>query len=248
VSFKSFKEFYQTEAVNRPELSSREIAQTMKSLEKQIIGKKIPISKFKRLLQDKFDNIPIEVTHIRDPKISPGEMNINAFYNSDADEDPDFDEFPIEIQLIIGKGIKHIIIDNTELWTVFSKRFEDALLHELVHRAQAFQRHFKDTAWVKDSYLNKRNPKQKESQIYLADSDEIEAYSRDIASELMRSQKTKKRAITALKSIRKNSLKKSLSMFVYLTAFNFDMGHPVIRKVIKKVLWFLDIMEKEQTK
>ena len=80
---------------------------------------------------------------------------------------------------------------------------------------------------------------------YLGNDDEIEAYAKNIASELIR-KSDKETALTLLRMAGKTAQyreKKNLlspNLFGYFAAFDFDTGHPVIKKLLKKIFFYLE--------
>ena len=87
-------------------------------------------------------------------------------------------------------------------------------------------------------------PQQAKSQQYLGDSDEIEAYGHNIAVELLRSYGSRKNALTALKNFTRIGPDTSPDMYAYLVTFGMDKNHPVLKKLIKKIILFLKEIEK----
>ena len=75
---------------------------------------------------------------------------------------------------------------------------------------------------------------------YLGNDDEIEAYAKNIASELIR-KTDKETALTLLRMAGKTAQyreKKNLlspNLFAYFSVFGFDSTHPVLRKLLKKI-------------
>ena len=128
---------------------------------------------------------------------------------------------------------------DEKMWKKFSNEVADAVQHEYLHMAQYRNRGFtkpskykpKVTKELKDFY---------NSQSYLGNSDEIEAYALNISSELLNKYRTKRKTIANIKRLDKSLFTASPNLFAYFMAFNFDSRHPVIRKLIKKVLLYVE--------
>jgi len=116
------------------------------------------------------------------------------------------------------------------------------VVHELLHKHQAIKRDFVEPR----PFTVKRgvDPKIQKAQEYLGKSDEIEAYGHNIALELLRSYGSRKNALTALRNFIRIPPDKSPDMWAYIVAFAADKNHPVLKKLVKKVILFLKKLEK----
>ena len=61
-----------------------------------------------------------------------------------------------------------------------------------------------------------------------------------LQSELLNKYRTKQKAIANVKRLDKSLFTASPNLFAYFMAFNFDSRHPVIRKLLKKVLLYIE--------
>ena len=98
------------------------------------------------------------------------------------------------------------------------------------------RREFKD---LPDYPSTARRESKRKEQRYLGNSDEIDAYSFNIACELIDQYKNTNNIVKHLSVNQKNKKVKHDSWFIYLKAFDHDHDHPVIKKVKKKVLHYL---------
>jgi hypothetical protein len=113
----------------------------------------------------------------------------------------------------------------------------DTILHEVIHMRQYRRRGFKDIP----GYESTANLARKRyEQTYLGHNDEIDAYSFNIACQLLeRFKGDKDQIITYLnKDLQDKRLKKD-GYQMYLNAFDHNHGHRVIRKLKKKVINYI---------
>lgn len=175
-----------------------------------------------------------EVTIDDSDKIDPGDMNINAAYDPDDDEEG-LDPFYLE--LLFSTNDKTISFDTQGVSNI-KERLLDALEHEMIHMQQYRRRDFA----VQRSYRSKsKDPNLSQAQEYLGNEDEIEAFAKNIASELIR-KADKDGAIDLLRMANKTAQFRdkvghllSPNLFGYLATWDFDSTHPVIKKLLKKV-------------
>ena len=113
----------------------------------------------------------------------------------------------------------------------------DAVLHEIMHMRQFRRRKFKV---LPDYESNAEKTELRNEQGYLGCSDEIDAYSFNIACELFEKFKGSKRdIINYLNQNQKNKRRKHNSWRMYLKAFEHNHDHPIIKRVKKKVVRYL---------
>jgi hypothetical protein len=198
-------------------------------------GKEISFKDIAKKLQVDLKSIGVdEVSFVQSKNVDSGDMNMNAAYDP-IDDEEGFDHF--EIDLLFSKEDKTIAFSPAGV-TNIKHRIIDVLEHELIHknqyRGRGFikQRDFKPKKGLSD--------KIKKSREYLGNDDEIEAYAKNIASELVR-KSDKKTALTLLRMAGKTAQyreKKNLlspNLFAYFSVFGFDSNHPVLRKLLKKI-------------
>jgi len=113
----------------------------------------------------------------------------------------------------------------------------DAVVHELRHQQQGRTRKFLLLPGPKDG-----------TEFYLSDPDEIDAYAVSVAVELIRNL-GRQRSIqylhraSRLSKIRPKGLYASPTLLAYFDTFG-DIGHPVIKKLLKKVFLNLEMIDK----
>jgi len=198
-------------------------------------GKPIPRKDIARELQASLEALDVaEVNVTVSDHVDSGDMNLNAYYDPDEDEE----EFePFFIDLVFSPKDKTIRFDPEGVENI-KDRIIDALEHEMIHMNQ-----YRGRGFVKQrGYRTKtKDPKKAQVKQYLGNDDEIQAFAKNIASELVR-KADKDGAVELLRMANKTAQFKdemgyllSPNLFGYLAAWDFDATHPVIKKLLKKV-------------
>ena len=166
----------------------------------------------------------LKIRSDRDKKLSPDEFYVNAYYDAEEDKNQ---EIPIEV-------VVHHNFDKTAIWdtkqtTSFLIQIFDAVVHEYKHQRQSTKRKYVVyTTHIKEPY-----------DVYLADTDEIDAYAFSIAIELCRSL-GKYRALrymgrfATLARLKFNGQFVSPCLSSYFGQFG-NINHPIIKILAKKV-------------
>ena len=164
----------------------------------------------------------VSVLHAQAWEVDPTELNINAFYDPERDEQQ---KPSIELILVTNPNDSHLILDD-DLWNLFVNRLADSLAHELIHMFQARSRNF-----LFVEHRRHRTIALDENLVYLSDPDEIDAYAYNIATEL-------REHLNPLSKIRNPaavSVNDSINLWAYIQAFSKDLNNPVVKKLLKKV-------------
>jgi len=171
-------------------------------------------------------------------KVDSGDMNMNAAYDPYDDED-ELDPFYIE--LIFSPKDETIEFEPEGVENI-KDRILDALEHEMVHMRQYRSRDFVKQRQYKTKATD---PDIKKSKEYLGNDDEIEAFAKNISTELVR-KAGKDGALELLKMANKTAGFRdemgyllSPNLLGYLAVWGFDTQHPVIRKLLKKVFSYI---------
>src|SRR5210317_2425710 len=130
-----------------------------------------------------------EVTVDYANQIDRGDMNLNATYDPWDDED-ELD--PYRIELLFNPKDKNGVKFSQDALEEIKHRLIDALEHEMIHSLQYQKRDFKS----QKSYRSKNR-----EQEYLGNQDEIEAFAKNISSELLR-HANKEQATDMLRSVK----------------------------------------------
>jgi len=162
-------------------------------------------------------------------QVDPGDMNLNATYDPWDDED-ELD--PYRIELLFNPKDKNGVKFSQDALEEIKHRLIDALEHEMIHSIQYQKRDFK----TQKGFRSKNR-----EQEYLGNQDEIEAFAKNISSELLR-HANKEQATDMLRSVNNTTeLRDKLGNLLspnlvgYLRAWDFNTRHPVIKKLLKKV-------------
>jgi len=161
--------------------------------------------------------------------VDVNDMNLNATYDSWDDEE-ELD--PYRIELLFNPKNKDSIKFSKDTLEEIKFRIIDSLEHEMIHSTQYRSRDFK----TQKGYRSKNR-----EQEYLGNQDEIEAFAKNISSELLR-HADKEQAIDMIRKATSTTELRdkvgnllSPNLVGYLRAWDFNTRHPVIKKLLKKV-------------
>jgi len=202
--------------------------------EDKIVNKPMPIHRLHdTLIRHIKSQLPIKASRIYDAKVEPGWIWIGGSYYSDLDSDK---MQSIEINFAYNKNDKEITVTKRR----FSRLcigFADTILHEVIHMRQFRRRNFKD---LPDYASTARREKQRKEQEYLGNNDEIDAYAFNIACELLDQAKYDQRKVTKLLNEDQKGRRRNASCWrAYLNAFSHDHSHPIIKRIKKRVVYYL---------
>jgi pyrimidine operon attenuation protein/uracil phosphoribosyltransferase len=164
----------------------------------------------------------VSVLHAQAWEVDPTELNINAFYDPERDEQQ---KPSIELILVTNPNDSHLILDD-DLWNLFVNRLADSLAHELIHMFQARSRNF-----LFVEHRQHRTIALDENLVYLSDPDEIDAYAYNIATEL----REHPNPLSKLTNPAAVSVNDSINLWAYIQAFSKDIKNPVVKRLLKKV-------------
>ncbi len=219
------------------EIPRRNIKSLIGKSKSKIINKNMTIraiaDEIEKTLRRKYD---VEITIEKSSKIASGSIVINAYY--DPENDKTGNDTAIQLELKVSDPEVLLNLDN-DMWTKLSNELTDAIQHEYLHMSQYRNRGFVKTSEYKPK-MSKELKDFYSSRVYLGNSDEIEAYALNISSELLNKYRTKQKTIANIKRLDKSLFTASPNLFAYFMAFNFDSRHPVIRKLLKKVLLYIE--------
>ena len=174
------------------------------------------------------------VNVVTSDKVDSGDMNLNASYDPYDDEDG-LDPFTIDLVFSEKDDTLEFTVDGINN---IKDRIADALEHEMIHMTQYRSRDFIRQRTYK---TRSKEPDLKRAREYLGNEDEIEAFAKNIASELVR-KADKDGALELLRMANKTAGFKdemgyllSPNLLGYMATWGFDTQHPVIKKLLKKV-------------
>jgi hypothetical protein len=169
----------------------------------------------------------------RSPNVDKGDMNANAAYEQEDDEDG---EIPFEITLVFSDKEDRMTVTNPK---PLVQRVLDMMKHEMIHQSQARARDFEQHSQGTD--------RSNLSTEYMSRGDEIEAYAMNIADELVR-KVDKDGALQLLRMAGKTAQFKdemgnllSPDLHAYMSIWNYDSKHPVIKRLLKRIFQFINM-------
>jgi len=203
------------------------------SLSPKITNIPLSTTKFHSILRNHIQkSFPIKIKKLKDSKVNTDLVWIGGTYYSELDKTK-------------KNSIELVIVYNTlDKINIPARRYHrtcislaNTVMHELIHMRQYRRRKFKV---LPDYASNADKTEQREEQSYLGNSDEIDAYSYNIACELMDKFKYDTvKVINYLNEDQKKMQRKHNSWRMYLKAFNHDHEHVIIKRVKKKVVRYL---------
>ena len=219
---------------NWSSLDRQSLADIFQPAYTEIVNKKLKPEQLYRLLAKQVKNaLPVRVHKKIDASVEHGLVYIGGCYYSDRDKSR---EICIEINFCYNPFDEFIVIDRARF-----KRMcyvlADVVLHEIIHMRQYRRRKFKE---IPDYDSNAEMDELRIEQSYYGCTDEIDAYSFNIACELLDRFKGDVNKVTEYigKKHRRGHLK-SHSLRSYLKVFNYDHDHPIIKRLRKRVVRYL---------
>ena len=177
--------------------------------------------------------LPVRISKKRDPKVDEGWIWVGGTYYSDWDQEK---KKCIELDLVYELFHDTITLTKRRYQRVCYS-LADTLLHEIMHMRQYRRRKFKN---LPDYASNASREEKRQEQEYLGNSDEIDAYSFNIACELLdKFDYNTKKVINYLNENQKGKHRRHNCWRMYLKAFDHDHNHPVIQKVKTKVIRYI---------
>jgi hypothetical protein len=200
----------------------------------ELCGQEISISKFHNKLSLHIKkHLPVKIKKSRDQKVEFDWVYVGGTYYSDMD---------CEKQ----QCIELVLVYNTfqDKLNMSAKRYHrmcytiaDTILHEIMHMRQYRRRKFKI---LPDYASTAEKTEQRAEQEYLGCSDEVDAYSFNIACELMDKFKYDPvQVIQYLNEDQKGLRRRHNSWRMYLKAFDHNHDHTIIKRLKKKIIKYL---------
>ena len=206
---------------------------------KDFVGKKMAIAELQKLISSHIkSNFPVKVVRRQnDSTQKRGKIYMGGTYYSDFDKNG-YTRF-IEIVLCY-----HPLDEKLKLteyrWTRLCALFADTILHEVIHMRQYRSRNFKAIpGYESTAYYHK----QRVTQQYYGDRDEMGAFSFNIACDMIDKFGNNKPAIQKYMDSMQAKKHKKTTYHRYLAAFDWNHDHPRIRQMKKKIVQQLDYAE-----
>ena len=201
----------------------------------RIVGQNLtPVELTARIREHlRFFKIPVNVVSSYHNRTTKSWVWVGGLYYSDKDSQG---KKSITIRLQYNPSDKYIKLDHKKFRRLCVS-IADTILHEIIHMRQYRRRHFKDIPGY-ESFAE--SCKQRSEQTYLGHYDEIDAYSFNIACMLRDKFHNNYKKITEYLSsdLSDNRLSKN-AYLIYLKTFDHDHNHPVIKKLKKKIMYYL---------
>lgn len=203
-------------------------------LKSKIVGQDLTIHQFHKLFKNHIiKELPVRVSKRYDSKVNNGFAYVGGTYYSDFDQ---LKQKCIEINFVynvLDKNINYTKIKFDRICTVIT----DVVLHEIIHMRQYRRRKFKD---LPDYNSTAEKTEQRAEQAYYGCSDEIDAYSFNIACELLGKFDNDPQAVKEyLSTIQSKRSRASSSLRLYLKAFNWDYDHTIIKRLKSKTIRYI---------
>jgi hypothetical protein len=200
----------------------------------KLVNETLTISKFQDIVVRHLKSyFPIKAKRIFAKDVEKGWVYVGGAYYSDFDKEK---KQSIEICLAYNNTDKTVTL-TPKKFKKLCVGFADTLLHEIIHMRQFRKRNFKQ---LPDYASTAQRDKQRQEQEYLGNNDEIDAYSFNIACELNNEfHGREKDIIKFLNQSQQGSRKRVNCWRMYLKAFNHDHSHPIIKRVKKRLVYYL---------
>jgi hypothetical protein len=200
-----------------------------------VVGRNLSPTAFSNRIREilRFFKIPVKVRSCYNTKTDKKSVWVGGLYDSVLDQN-DATSITLCMQYYSPKVT---IRANKNSFRRVCLSVADTILHEVIHMRQYRRRGYKDIPGYDSTakLARKRN-----EQIYLGHSDEIDAYSFNIACQLLdRFNGDKKSIVNYLNSDLEDKRLKRDGFKMYLDAFDHNHSHRVIRKLKKKVMNYI---------
>ena len=219
-------------------LDRKGIIKFIMSIAPELVGKELTIDQFHKKITAHIKKfIPVRFKKNRNHKVEPNQVWVGGTYYSEWDQDK---QKCIELLLVYPLFEENICISKKRYKGICST-IADTIFHELIHMRQYRRRKFK----IIPDYASTANKTEVQmEQSYLGCSDEIDAYSFNIACELIDKFKGDEQKIFAyLGENQKGVRRRHNSWRMYLKAFQHDHNHPIIQRLKKKIVRYIPMAQ-----
>ncbi len=215
-------------------LDRKKLFEILNGARKNVVGRKLLIEDLHKILANQIrKKIPVKVKLLRSAEQEHGIVYIGGCYYGDEDEE--FNNRYVEIILSYFIWDEYLTITQHR-WRRMCEVFADTVLHEIIHIRQYRTRKWK----IIPGYCSSAElANQRKNQNYYGHPDEIGAYAFNIACELYdRFGNNQNLSIKYLNS-NQATRHKSSTYLRYLKTFDMDHQHKVIKRLKKKVIYYL---------
>lgn len=211
------------------------IREMVKVSSSTIVGNSFTPHTFTKEIRDTFRSfdVPIKVTMTKNKETTKNAVWVGGLYDSVLDKK--HRKF-ISVVLNYNPTQKQIKLTNRSV-NLLATSIADTILHEVIHTRQYRRRGHKDIPGYESTA---ELGKQRRDQVYYGHDDEIDAYAFNIACFLNdRFKGDKTRIVQYLNSDLSDRRLKKNAYKTYMAAFDYDHNHRVIKKLKKKVFYYL---------
>lgn len=201
------------------------------SVRDQVVNKKLSSDRLQKILGSHIKkHIPIRVKGCKDLVTDSGYVYIGGAYYSEADRKGR--SRPIEINFTYNMLDEFIKLSDYKFKRMCIL-FADTMLHEIIHMRQFRARSFKAVPIYASTAERARDRKEQE---YYGDTDEMGAFSFNIACEMIDRFGNDPRSIRLYMDSTECRRHRRSQYYRYLKAFKWDTDHKIIKRLKKKVL------------
>lgn len=222
-------------------INQRVLSNEMQKLKKFLDGSTRSKTEIVKLVKKLLKSYGVYVETQLSSNVPNNEIYVTAYFDPELDEE---EEPSIEIVLMFNSSDKKLTMSSSAVETAVNSIVK-AVAHEEIHRAQYRKRDYVDNR----KYKKAKSQEQK----YYGNTDEIEAFSHNIATELLQYTKYDfKKARTLLRNYKKSSTTRLangnlMSPDFYNYIKFFGVNHSVVKRLIKRIYHFIDVLEIEQS-
>ena len=204
------------------------------SLGKEIVGKWLtPDQIQKKISKHIKSTIPVKVTKAIDGIVKENHVYIGGWYYSVEDKKG---KSGICIEFSYNPFDEKIKLTNYR-WRRMSLLFADVLLHEMIHMRQFRARNFK---LIPGYQSTAESAKERRTQTYYGDRDEMGAYAFNIACEMLDRFGYDPTSIKRYMDTNQANRHKNSYWYKYLTTFDWNHNHKIICRMKQKIMHQLE--------
>lgn len=221
-------------AYNWYDLDRTSLCSYIYSMNGAIVGRTLTPNQIHRALSKHIkDMLPIKIKKHIDANITRGYIYTGGVYHSDDDKKG---RTAIEVNFSYHPDDAKLTMTNYK-FRKLSRRITDVVLHELIHMRQFRARNFKSIPNYQSTAEFSEDKKQQE---YFGDTDEMGAFSFNIACELIDRFGYCPSIIKQYLDSNGASRHKNSWWYSYLNYFDWNHNHKIIRRMKRKIMKHLD--------
>lgn len=214
-------------------LDRQGLANMLWSIYPEVVDRKLTPVQLKTILSKHIKkHLPVRVSLKPDITVELGWMYTGGTYYSDWDQE---NRQCIEVVFSSNPLDKYLLITKKKFKRMCTT-FSDVILHELMHMRQYRRRNFKI---LPDYESTAEMTELRREQRYLGCTDEIDAYSFNIACELRDRLKTRKEISNYVAKKHRRGPLLSHGLRFYLKAFEYNHNHPIIKRLKKRIIRYM---------